>query len=295
MKAIVILAVIGAALWYMLKGKTTAISRVATTTMGAQAIIDNPTKAVAQHVAYTDMHPSAINVVDQADSHLLAGRADISDIIRFETELSVYDQYVRAGGSKAYEDFMINDYRQMPAIYKAQIDEAKAVSVSIQADEVLEGFQTTDAYGNITGIRTDAIQQYVEGRSTTSPLIQVIKERFPELFKATVPEPVAVASAELVSPEAPEVKEPTPYTPSYADYGLEPVMPQPSDIEIARAMEQVVQQIAAPSPTAPSEPSGGGGSTVSSGGTTSGSISGGGTSSGGRTIAIGGDHGMVGW
>lgn len=291
MQAIVILAVIGATFWYMLKGRTTAGAKVATTAMGAQAILDNPTEAVARHTVYETMHPSASNVIDQANSHLLAGRADITDIIRFETELSVYDQYVRAGGSKVFEDFMITDYSSMPAEYKQQLDAAKAVGVSIQADDVLSGFQTTDAYGNITGMREDAIQQYVEGRSTTSPLIIEIKERYPELFVVKAPEPTPVVSAEFADPTAPSVEK-EPYKPTYEAHGLEPIIPQPSDEEVAKVMEQVVQKIAAPSPTAPSESSGGNGgssSSPSSSGTSSG------TSSGGRTISVGSDHGMVGW
>lgn len=203
----ILIAGVVAVLWYVLKGKK--VPGVATTATEAQAIIDNPQAALDNHVAYIERHPSSVDIMDQIDAHLLQGSAEVEDIIRAETELSVYAQYTRDGGTKTYEDFIINDRGEMPVQYKAQIDAAKAAATSYAADQLISGYQTTDAYGNVTGIRMTDLAEYVEGHSKTSATMLEVKSRFPEVFMVSIPDqPAPTISQEVTSPA--KVSQPEP-------------------------------------------------------------------------------------
>lgn len=194
----IVIAGIVAVAWYVLKGKK--IPTAATTATEAQAIINDPTSAIASYRAYEEKHPSSGDILDQVEAHLTGGTAHVEDIIRFQTELNVYAQYTAAGGTSTFEQFMITDYSSMPAVYKDQILAAKAAATSYAADELLSGYLVTDAYGQVLDIRMEDLKEYVARHSLTSPIIQELISRYPELAPET-------ATKEAVALEAPEVAE----------------------------------------------------------------------------------------
>lgn len=207
MKTIIAVALVAALVLWLLMGRTTKGMLVTGPTAAkerAEAILADPTGAIIEHTTYAALHPSAESVIDQADSQILRGEAGVADIIRFETELSVYDQYVRAGGTKSFEQFMITDYSSMPAVYKSQIDAAKDLAVQIKADTVLADYTDPANLQHYISQRTEGSAIRAELEKRVAAGVTILPPETLAIAAVSMPEePAPTKSAEVVSPLTP--------------------------------------------------------------------------------------------
>lgn len=183
-----IAVLVAVATWALLKDKPGFAA--VTTAVQAKALLADPAKAAASLDNYAAVHPTSYSRVEQAKVQIAAGAASVEDVVLFSAQLRAYDQYARDGGTMPYDEFTALSETRMKAEagekYWGIIEAAKQERAKYEADEVISGYQTTDAYGNVTGIRLDALREYLDLQDESSPFVQEIIRRYPELAK---PEP----------------------------------------------------------------------------------------------------------
>lgn len=185
----------------VIKPPGTVAAAEAMTAGQAEALLGSPTELVTQNQAFVAAHPTAYSMIQQANIQIASGQASVGDVLKFQIDKAYYNKYVAEGGTATYEDFTLYSEHWTPE-YEAAKQAAKDKTTQYRASDIISGYQITDAYGNITGIRMDALRDYVESHSATSPTVQEIIRRYPELVvKEEVIPPPAPAVAPVAEPE----------------------------------------------------------------------------------------------
>ena len=187
-----IIALIGLGLLAFGRGKPAAAAVIAPvagaeamTAEAAKAVIANPVQAAASLEAYIAQDPTSYGVLKQAEVAIMEGRAEVSDILRLQADLTAHQMYRADGGTESFEEFTITHYSTMPAKYKAVIDQAKDVAMQAWVAEIAEPGEQN-------------IRMLLEGLSPSGAKFQALATAYPELVPEEKREAAAVATQEVV-------------------------------------------------------------------------------------------------
>lgn len=134
----VVLALVGVA-WWLSKREAEAAVKLGVEAVAAieqaEALLANPTEAVAQNEAFVAAHPTAYSMIEQANIQIASGQASVGDILRFDVDKAYYAKYVAEGGIAGYEEFTTQTQYWTPE-YEAAKQAAKDKELEYRVTEI---------------------------------------------------------------------------------------------------------------------------------------------------------------